>query len=422
MNTFKRILLAFMAIPVVFSGCSQFDSEVSLRELSFEIGSDIVWNAEYMAYTLRLSLKEGSDGDYLFSYSIDGDALIKLLSTGGGTVESGRELSLEGSKPAIYILPGLASDKEHTLSMEFTKDGVSRSYSVKLPDTSQNGIGIRIDTDEALDFSRVILTNLMGPSVTTYNVTFYLDGELLTGIKYMSNTFEGTMDVDFARSESYTFEMPYLVAGEHILKVDVRSSRGSETTRLAFTEPQRRNTALTFAYNQYSGKLTLESAFNPLNTAFDVTVDITVKGAVTYRHKQFFGIADPETEYFTKTGEANARITPGIVATQLDGGVLKQLMDGIFAYTRTDASNAIGNGNSRTLHADITSVSLKFTVHSVGLYAGETVVTISPSSSTTFAIPYTYTGNTWNHDKGYVLRITPSFTVNGKTAASIRVL
>ena len=213
MNTFKRILLAFMAIPAVLSGCSQFDSEVSLRELSFEIGSDIVWNAEYMAYTLRLSLKEGSDGDYLFSYSIDGDALIKLLSTGGGTVESGRELSLEGSKPAIYILPGLASDKEHTLSMEFTKDGVSRSYNVKLPDTSQNGIGIRIDTDEALDFSRVILTNLMGPSVTTYNVTFYLDGELLTGIKYMSNTFEGTMDVDFARSESYTFEMPYLVAG-----------------------------------------------------------------------------------------------------------------------------------------------------------------------------------------------------------------
>ena len=70
MNTFKRILLAFMAIPAVLSGCSQFDSEVSLRELSFEIGSDIVWNAEYMAYTLRLSLKEGSDGDYLFSYSI----------------------------------------------------------------------------------------------------------------------------------------------------------------------------------------------------------------------------------------------------------------------------------------------------------------------------------------------------------------
>ena len=118
MNTFKRILLAFMAIPAVLSGCSQFDSEVSLRELSFEIGSDIVWNAEYMAYTLRLSLKEGSDGDYLFSYSIDGDALIKLLSTGGGTVESGRELSLEGSKPAIYILPGLASDKDVDYSEE----------------------------------------------------------------------------------------------------------------------------------------------------------------------------------------------------------------------------------------------------------------------------------------------------------------
>lgn len=422
MNTFKRILLALAAAPAVLAGCSQFDSEVTLRELGFEIGSDIVWNAEYMAYTLRLSLKEGSDGDYLFSYSIDGDALIKLLSTGGGTVESGRELALDGTKPAVYILPGLASDKEHTLSMEFSKDGVSRSYSVKLPDTSQNGIGIRIDTDEALDFSRVILTNLMGPSVTTYNVTFYLDGELLTGIKYMSNTFEGTMDVDFARSESYTFEMPYLVAGEHILKVDVRSSRGSETTRLSFTEPQRRNTALTFAYNQYSGKITLESAFNPLSTSFDVTVDITVKGEVTYRHKQFIGVADAQTETFTKTGEANARVTPGLVATQVDGGALKKLLDDMFSITRTDAANAIGNGNARTLHTDITSVSLKFTVHSLGLYAGETVVTISPSSSASFLIPYTYTGQTWNHDDGYTLRITPSYTVNGQTAGTVRML
>ena len=30
-------------------------------------------------------------------------------------------------------------------------------------------------------------------------------------------TFGGSMDIDFARSESYTFEMPYLVAGEHVL-------------------------------------------------------------------------------------------------------------------------------------------------------------------------------------------------------------
>ena len=422
MNTFKRILLAFMAIPAVLSGCSQFDSEVSLRELSFEIGSDIVWNAEYMAYTLRLSLDEGAEGYYLFNYSIDGDALVKLLSTGGGSVDSGREVSFEAGKPLVYILPGLSSERAHSLSMSFSRDGVTRSYSLTLPDTGKNGIAIRIDTDETLDFSRVILTNLMGPSVTTYNVTFYLDGELLTGIKYMSNTFEGSMDIDFARSESYTFEMPYLVSGEHILKVDVRSSLGSETTMLSFTEPQRRNIALTLSYNSYSGRIMIESAFNPLSTAFDVSVGITVKGEITYRHKQFIGVADAQTEYFTRSGEASARVTPGLVAAQVDGGELRKLMDEVFGITRTDASNAIGNGNSRTLHADITSVSLKFTIHSLGLYAGKTVVTISPGSSASFYLPYTYTGKTWNHDSGYVLRLTPDYSVNGRTASTVRVL
>ncbi|MBR1433643.1 MAG: hypothetical protein IJ584_00870, partial [Bacteroidales bacterium] len=263
MKTLRNIL-SVLAAAAGLLGCSQFDSEITLRDLGFEVAGDIVWNSEYMAYTLRLNLREGEDGEYTFNYIVDNDPLVKLGTTSGGTIESGAVVALTAKGSAIYILPSLSSDSEHTLKMEFTREGVSRTYKLDLPDTSQNGIGIRIDTDTKLDFSRVILTNLMGTSVTTYNVTFYLDGDLLTGIKYMSNTFEGSMDIDFARSESYTFEMPYLVAGEHILKVDVKSSLGAESTRLVFTEPQRRQTALTFSYNSFTGRLMVESAYNPL--------------------------------------------------------------------------------------------------------------------------------------------------------------
>ena len=421
MKTILRLFAAAFA-AIGLSGCSQFDSELPLRDLGFEVAGDIVWNSEYMAYTLRLTLSGGEDGKFVFNYLVDNDPLVKLGTASGGTLDSGAEVPLSSKGSVIYILPALSSDREHTLKMEFSREGVSRTYTLELPDTSQNGIGIRIDTDSKLDFSRVILTNLMGTSVTTYNVTFYLDGDLLTGIKYMSNTFEGSMDIDFARSESYTFELPYLVAGEHILKVDVKSSMGSESTRLSFTEPQRRQTALSFSYNDYTGKLMVESAYNPLQTAFDITVDFTVSGSVTYRHALFFGIADPQTESFTVTGESTTRVTPGIVAAQIDGGKLKSLLDAVFANTREDAANAIGNANRKDLHPDITSISMRFTIHSLGDYAGKTVVTISPSHKTYFPIRYTYEGDTWNYPRGHVAQIVPEYTVNGVSPSSVRTL
>ena len=142
-------------------GCSQFDSELPLRDLGFEVAGDIVWNSEYMAYTLRLTLSGGEDGKFVFNYLVDNDPLVKLGTASGGTLDSGAEVPLSSKGSVIYILPALSSDREHTLKMEFSREGVSRTYTLELPDTSQNGIGIRIDTDSKLDFSRVILTNLM---------------------------------------------------------------------------------------------------------------------------------------------------------------------------------------------------------------------------------------------------------------------
>ena len=421
MKTLIKSLLAFLSVNCALA-CSQFDSEIGIRNLGFEVKSEIAWNAEHMAYTLRLSLSDGEDGDYVFAYIIDEDPLTKLTSTGGGSIESGSEIELTGKNVLIFLLPPMPSDSEHTLTMEFSKDGVSRSYKLPLPDTSQNGIGIRIDTDETLDFSRVILTNLMGASVTTYNVTFYLDGDILTSIKYMSNTFNGVMDIDFAQSESYTFELPYLVAGEHVLKVDVKSTLGSESTRLSFTEPQRRQTALTFSYNPFTGKLMLESEYNPLKTTFDITMDFTVGGYITYRPKKFFGISDPQTDTFISKGEATARLTPGITATQIDGGKLKSLMDEVYSNTRVDAANAIGNSNKRTLHANLLLIELQFTIHSLGEYSGNTVVTIQPSKNSLFPIRYTYEDVTWEYAKGTTETLYPLFYVNGTSPGKVRIL
>ena len=418
----KALFSIISAIAILLSSCTVFDNEIPVRDLGFEANTDIVWNSEYMAYTLRLSLERGAAGSYTMNYLIDSDPLISLTTSMNGPVQQGATVQLTSKGGVVFVLPVLSAASQHTLSLDLYREGIHRHYEIKLPDTNQKEIGARMDTSEGLDFTRVILTNLMGPSVTSYRVSFYLDGETCNGMKYMSNTFGGTMELDFARSESYTFELPFLVAGEHIMRIDVQSTLGSESTSIAFIEPQRRQTSLIFHYNDYSGNLVLSSDYNPSGAGFDITADITVKGSIRYRPDQFFGVADPETEHFTRTGEYKCTITPGLSSASIDGGTLKRLMDEVFDNTRTDAANAIGNGNRRTLHADINSIDIKFTVHSTGANEGKTAVSISPAKSGEMDVRYTYTAQTWNGDAGYTKVLYPSITVNGQVPGLVNSL
>ena len=64
----RRIVVTFPVFLSAFflTACSLFDSEVPVRDLAYDVRSEIAWNAEHMAYTLRLSLESGEDGDYIF--------------------------------------------------------------------------------------------------------------------------------------------------------------------------------------------------------------------------------------------------------------------------------------------------------------------------------------------------------------------
>lgn len=415
-------ILYISAAAVMLSGCNVFDNEIQVKDMGFEVKSEVVWNADYLAYTLNLTLLEGEGGEYTMDYLFDEDHTLKLRSLDSDDIDSGSEVEMTRGNAVSFLLPPLGTGIEHSVSIVLTRNGVSRSCSVKLPDTSQNAVGIRMDTSSSLDFSRVILTNLMGASVTTYTVSFSLDGQALDGIKYMSNTFGGSMEIDFARSESYTFELPYIVSGQHILTVNIKSSQGTQDSSIAFTEPQRRQTSLHLAYNPYTGRMTMSSDYNPIGTEFDIAVGISVYGMVTYRHKQWIGVAKEKTEHFSDTGEASVTIKPGITETDIDNGAVKAVMDRIFSNTRTDAANFIGNGNARTVHADIISVDLKFTIHSRGDYAGKTVVTLSPPDGKGLPIRYRYTGETWMHPAGYTTTVTPTVSVNGCDPSDVHIL
>ena len=374
--------------------CSKFEQRETVRDLGFEVATEVAFNSEYLSNTLSVRLDSGTEGAYVLNYIIDTLSTVHLTTLRGNEVESGDKCDLSLKNPQLFLLPKLSGDS-HTLYMEFEREGVSRRDTVTFK--TESAVAVRMDCSEDLDFTRVILSNRMGSSLTAYEVTFYLDGDLLSGMKYLGSEFGGSIELDFARSESYTFELPYIVSGEHTLRTEISSELGSEISVVTFTEPERKPTQLTFSYN-----------------------DITVKGQVTYRHKQFFGVADPETVKFTETGQARCSLVPGLTAKTVDSGKLKELMDKVYSNTRVDASNAIGNGNARELHADITSVELKFTITSGGATPGKTSVAIYPSSY--LPVKYLYKSATWLRSANTTQTISPSYTVNGKSPYLIHSL
>jgi hypothetical protein len=414
-----RTLLAAIsaALSLTIASCGKFSKTEPVTDLGFEVRTEVAFDADYLCSTLSLSLSQGTDGEYTFNYSVDGGATQKLSELGGSAVESGETVDLSAGNPLVLMLPKLSGT--HKLTMEFTNGSAVRRDTVSF--SAETAVAVQVYAWDSLDFTKVTLIGTAAKG-STYTAAFTLDGETLAGLKHLGVETGGEVEVDFAENSVWSFELPYILPGEHILKVTVSSEQGSETTSVTFTEPDRNPVQLDFAYNDITGELTLQSPYNPLPTAFDITVDITVKGSVTYRHKQFLGVADPQTETFTESGQAKASLTPGTAVTAIDGGLLKSLMDAIYNVTRTDACNAIGNGNARELHADINTVILKFTVASTGAAAGKTSVIIRPRTSETFKILYLYKEQSWNRGANSTATIIPTYTVNGKTASSVNRL
>ncbi len=403
-----------------------------IEPIRFRFDANIEWDIEFMTNVIDLTLISGNEGDYTLEYKYNvSDEIIpqpefedtyKLKDISGNDFDSGGKIFLSQSTATRFILPSIPDGTAESISLTVKKGKKSYTRVVYLEDNNKEAFKIDVTCSDKELYSSVRVTSLRVNDGGRYSIAFKLDGTTLSGVTHDGRELDNSMTFDFESQSWYDFKLPYIASGIHTLTVTISTSRGSLDYIVTFTEPYREATSLVMAYNHYNGKLTLASPYNPFNTSFSVSIGITVKGSVTYRHKQFLGIAKEQTEYFTETGESSIRVKPGLTATAIDNGKLKVLMDKVFSNSRTDAANAIGNGNARTVYSDITSVDLKFTIHSEGELAGELPVKITPITSSSFPIRYQYTGDTWNHDTGYNATVKPTFTVNGKSASTVKKL
>ena len=182
----KARMTAAVLMTAAALSCSKFEQREAVRDLGFEVATEVAFNSEYLSNTLSVRLDSGTEGAYVLNYIIDTLSTVHLTTLRGNEVESGDKCDLSLKNPQLFLLPKLSGDS-HTLYMEFEREGVSRRDTVTFK--TESAVAVRMDCSEDLDFTRVILSNRMGSSLTAYEVTFYLDGDLLSGMKYLGSEF-----------------------------------------------------------------------------------------------------------------------------------------------------------------------------------------------------------------------------------------
>lgn len=415
------ILCPLAAVMALATCCGKFRSEVGVTDSSFEVESTVYYSGDWQRKALSLRLASGTDGDVTVYYSIDGNEDLRLLTTSQKDFASGGSLSLSRKTSQTLLMPNLPNSG-HMLSLEFVKDGVVRSDTLSF--TVSQPLSLSVNARESLAYSRFSVTGQGGRTT----LAFYVDGaeKASTDIKYIdplngtaTETGE-TFEVDFDEYLTWEFELPYLVAGDHTLTVvSTTSNETAESYTRSFTEPTRKAVALKLEHNSASGALLVSSSYNPAKVKFNVRVEAVATGTVTYRHHSFYGNQGRSTQAFSSREyvcDTLVTPTPDDAAMVVDSRVITRAMEECHANWKEDCYKWHCYGkNHKHKYCDITKVTVKITVKSVGnATPGETPVVITPTSGSGLGIRFRYTRDTWYAASGTTKTVPASVTLNGR--------
>ena len=413
-------LLSAASLAILSTGCDKFSSRVDVTDSSFEVESTVYYSGDWQRKALGLRLASGEDGRVTVYYSIDGNEDLQLLNTSQKEFASGSTLELSRKTTQTLLMPNLSNNR-HCISLEYIKDGVSRTDTLSF--TVNQSLSLFVNPNETLRYTRFSVTGQSGRTT----LAFYLDGadKASKDIKYIDPA-NGTatetgesFEVDFDEYQTWEFEFPYIVAGDHTLTVTSTTSNETvESYTRSFTEPTRKAVVLNFEHSSASGALLISSSYNPAKVKFNVRVEAVATGTATFRHHSFYGNQGKSTASFTSREyvcDTLVTPTPDDAAMVVDSRVITRAMEEVHANYKEDCYkwHCYGN-NHKKKYADITKVTVKITVKSVGnATPGETPVVITPTASGGFGIRFRYTHDTWYNDANTTATANAYVILNG---------
>lgn len=269
---------------------------------SFEVDSEVLYNQDYMSESVRFSLKEGHEGEFSCSVSIDGKNVSSIIRIGSSASEftSGDKVSLSSAQDVTFVFPTISEGK-HKALFSFMRESVRKeievSYTERVP---------IIVTSAYTGEENVVFLESAG-DLKSARIRMHLDGEAVSSMTVDGTVMSPPVAVDFTKTPSVVLgfvDKPS--TGDHLVKITAETDKASCSATANFYESIDNEISLeTYHEPAYLSDMLKISLKKGEPTVYNIKY--TIDGSEEYKLLKSDGSALPTT--FAASLDPNVPIT-----------------------------------------------------------------------------------------------------------------
>lgn len=256
----KRLILSLLTPMILLASCNE---PMEIKDWSFEISAQAVFNEQDMKSTLYLKLDKGCpEQAYKVTYTIDDDP----------STSATEQIKFDDAFKASIKLPDLEVG-DHQITLQYTTENFQFQGHCDFKVTvGEFKIHAEVNTGSTTS-SALLVSLVQGRSTERYSVKVCIEDKVVAQQE----------NINFEKTPIVSLALPLLRPGEHKTEVTVSDGRATKEMEVKFTEPLRQpNLDMSIERSTSTGRTRFKITSNPYNLSVSVYDSLVVKGRCDY--------------------------------------------------------------------------------------------------------------------------------------------
>ncbi|MCQ2133982.1 MAG: hypothetical protein MJY88_03350 [Bacteroidales bacterium] len=256
----KRLILSLLTPMILLASCNE---PMEIKDWSFEISAQAVFNEQDMKSTLYLKLDKGCpEQAYKVTYTIDDDP----------STSATEQIKFDDAFKASIKLPDMEVG-DHQITLRYTTENFqSQGHCDFKVTVGEFKIHAEVNTGSTTS-SALLVSLVQGRSTERYSVKVRIEDKVVAQQE----------NINFEKTPIVSLALPLLRPGEHKTEVTVSDGRATKEMEVKFTEPLRQpNLDMSIERSTSTGRTRFKITSNPHNLSVSVYDSLVVKGRCDY--------------------------------------------------------------------------------------------------------------------------------------------